>query len=344
MASVKKTMELAQLNHQSLFVYDHQDGLDKVYLVAFPESANDEALAALLRYGRQLQAVVNLDAWPAGEGPTGDAHHIGKSVPVDLCVERLREFAPALRDWDFHGCEGAERIVVRSFSRSDVLSQESAESFLLEALCHGEEKVVNIWMTPISPLALSASGDVKALALELDCPLVSRADVVDRRHDHPRLLKHTGVVRQKLLGSDFEVHSFYSSLDQRYHWAFSSVDFKAGDSATLTRIEFECLTGHVFGSTLCSCSQHMEESLRRISADGMGLLVYLRQGPAFSLASSNCQFDDGDVGEEAKWNASLILKHFGIERVQLLEGSIAQRKFLAEHGIVVEGGEDFSRH
>lgn len=335
-------MDLCQLSGESLFIYDHQDGPDKVYLVSFPDHADDEALAALLRYGRQLQAVVNLDAWSEGEGPTGDAHQLGRSIPIDLCVESLRDFASSLRDWSFHDCHGDERIVVRSFSRSDVLSQKSAESFILEALCHGAQQVVNIWMTPISRLATSPSRDLRALALELGCPLVSRADVVDRRHDHPRLLKHTGVVRQKLLGADFEVHSFYSSLDQRYHWAFSSVDFKAHEAAALTRIEFECLTGHVFGSTLCSCSQHMEDSLRRISAEGSGLLVYLRQGPAFSMESSSCQFND--VDEEAKWNASLILKYFGIDRVQLLRGSSAQRRFLTEHGIVVEPEQNLPGH
>ena len=62
-----------------LWVYYHDvEGPFRAYLVAFPLSSSSAALDGVLRYGRQLQAFVNLDAWPEGEGPPA-MHPIGES-------------------------------------------------------------------------------------------------------------------------------------------------------------------------------------------------------------------------------------------------------------------------
>ena len=45
----------------------------------------------------------------------------------------------------------------------------------------------------------------------------------------------------------------------------------------LVRIHSECLTGDVFGSRRCDCGPQLDESMRRIAARGVGVVVYLRQ-------------------------------------------------------------------
>jgi 3,4-dihydroxy 2-butanone 4-phosphate synthase / GTP cyclohydrolase II len=45
----------------------------------------------------------------------------------------------------------------------------------------------------------------------------------------------------------------------------------------LVRIHSECLTGDIFGSARCDCGPQLQESLRRIEAEGRGVILYLRQ-------------------------------------------------------------------
>lgn len=48
-------------------------------------------------------------------------------------------------------------------------------------------------------------------------------------------------------------------------------------SAVLCRIQSECLTSEVFGSLRCDCKSQLDLSMSRISKEGRGILLYLRQ-------------------------------------------------------------------
>jgi len=54
-------------------------------------------------------------------------------------------------------------------------------------------------------------------------------------------------------------------------------DALGGDEPVLVRVHSECLTGDLFGSRRCDCGQQLEESLRILSREGRGILLYLRQ-------------------------------------------------------------------
>jgi 3,4-dihydroxy 2-butanone 4-phosphate synthase/GTP cyclohydrolase II len=45
----------------------------------------------------------------------------------------------------------------------------------------------------------------------------------------------------------------------------------------LVRLQSSCLTGTALGALLCDCRQQTEESLRRISHEGVGIVLYLDQ-------------------------------------------------------------------
>ena len=45
----------------------------------------------------------------------------------------------------------------------------------------------------------------------------------------------------------------------------------------MVRVHSECLTGDVMGSKRCDCREQLLESLKRIEAEGEGVLLYLRQ-------------------------------------------------------------------
>ncbi len=48
----------------------------------------------------------------------------------------------------------------------------------------------------------------------------------------------------------------------------------AGRSEVLTRVHSACITGDVFGSMRCDCGEQLTESMRRVAAEGHGVIVY----------------------------------------------------------------------
>jgi 3,4-dihydroxy 2-butanone 4-phosphate synthase/GTP cyclohydrolase II len=51
----------------------------------------------------------------------------------------------------------------------------------------------------------------------------------------------------------------------------------AGRRDVLVRVHSECLTGDVFGSQRCDCGEQLAEAMKRIEAEGLGVVLYMRQ-------------------------------------------------------------------
>jgi len=75
---------------------------------------------------------------------------------------------------------------------------------------------------------------------------------------------------------EFTIHGFLDEADGKEHVAISYGDL-TGDDPVLARIHSECLTGDAFFSNRCDCGPQLKEAMRRISARGRGVILYLRQ-------------------------------------------------------------------
>lgn len=51
----------------------------------------------------------------------------------------------------------------------------------------------------------------------------------------------------------------------------------AGKSNVLARLHSECMTGDIFKSQRCDCGDQLQNALRKIDAEGTGVVLYLRQ-------------------------------------------------------------------
>ena len=115
---------------------------------------------------------------------------------------------------------------------------------------------------------------LEVFAAEHGIPLISIADLVDHRWRTEAV-----VSREADLPTDagtFRAHGYRLLLDGSEHIALVYGDV-AGKSGVLTRVHSECLTGDVFGSARCDCGEQLEESMRRIVAEGEGVVVYDRR-------------------------------------------------------------------
>ncbi|MCM0045248.1 MAG: GTP cyclohydrolase II [Burkholderiaceae bacterium] len=74
----------------------------------------------------------------------------------------------------------------------------------------------------------------------------------------------------------FELHAFLEPSTGKEHLAITLGDVSDG-APVLARLHSECLTGDTLFSQRCDCGAQLENALKRIAAEGRGILLYLRQ-------------------------------------------------------------------
>jgi 3,4-dihydroxy 2-butanone 4-phosphate synthase/GTP cyclohydrolase II len=91
-----------------------------------------------------------------------------------------------------------------------------------------------------------------------------------------RAAVHAATAQLPTKYGDFRIHVYRDVPTGKEHAAIVKGDV-GGPAPVLVRIHSECLTGDIFGSKRCDCGAQLQESMRRISAEGRGLVLYLRQ-------------------------------------------------------------------
>ena len=119
----------------------------------------------------------------------------------------------------------------------------------------------------------------------------------------------------------------------------------------LVRIHSQCLTGDVFGSLRCDCRLQLEMALKKISAEGAGILLYEQQeGRGIGLMAKLKAYELQDHGrdtveanEELGFAADCrayelpgeVLKLLGVARVRLMTNNPEKVAALESAGIAV---------
>src|SRR3954471_10965038 len=76
--------------------------------------------------------------------------------------------------------------------------------------------------------------------------------------------------------AQFTLHAFVEKSTGKEHLAMVLGDIGNGEPV-LARVHSECLTGDVLFSQRCDCGAQLEGALKKIAAEGRGVLLYLRQ-------------------------------------------------------------------
>jgi GTP cyclohydrolase II len=150
----------------------------------------------------------------------------------------------------------------------------------------------------------------------------------------------------------FRIAAFWNNRDGKDHIAIIKGSITGAESVP-TRLHSECLTGDALGSLRCDCRDQLEAALRRIEADGQGLILYLRQeGRGIGLLNKIRAYALQDQGmDTVEANLALgfkdderdyaiaaqMLRCLDVRSIQLMTNNPNKLKQLEAQGVVVTG-------
>lgn len=130
-------------------------------------------------------------------------------------------------------------------------------------------------------------------------------------------------------------------------------ELQSTDVPPLVRLHSACLTSEALGSTRCDCRDQLDEAIRRVGAEGKGLVVYFvdHEGRGIGIEGKLAAYALQDGGKDTvEANLALgfpvddrdfsaavdLLRSLGLSRVRLMTNNPNKVRALEEGGIAVE--------
>jgi 3,4-dihydroxy 2-butanone 4-phosphate synthase / GTP cyclohydrolase II len=180
--------------------------------------------------------------------------------------------------------------------------------------------------------------------------IITIKDLIEYRRVSEKLVTRLVTTTMPSKYGDFISHLYEDDITGDHHIALVKGEVE-GAEHVLIRVHSQCLTGDVFGSMRCDCGDQLQQGLKRISDEGCGVLLYMRQeGRGIGLANKLRAYALQDQGHDTvEANEALglpvdardygigsqILADLGLTTIRIMTNNPAKRIGIEGYGLKV---------
>jgi 3,4-dihydroxy 2-butanone 4-phosphate synthase / GTP cyclohydrolase II len=180
-------------------------------------------------------------------------------------------------------------------------------------------------------------------------PLVSIADLIRYRLRHEVLVHRIADTVIPTMHGHFRAIGYRSTVDASAHVALVHGEIGDGEDV-LVRVHAECPLGDIFGSELCRCQEKLRRSLAMISAEGRGVLVYVRPqadqvlGADRPVLGHSAPEDLTAGSDDLEYGTGTqILRDLGLRSMRLITAHPGRRYRVEPFGLTITGTREVAQ-
>jgi len=190
--------------------------------------------------------------------------------------------------------------------------------------------------------------DLRRFAGRHKLKIISVDQLISYRKQNEKLIERVTETVLPTEYGEWRAIAYKSAIDADEHIAIVMGDID-GEESVLVRVHSQCLTSDVFGSQRCDCGEQLRDSMRMISDEGRGVIVYMRQeGRGIGLHNKLRAYALQDGGlDTVEANEALgfpadrrdfgigmqILLDLGLKNIRILTNNPAKRAGLEGYGL-----------
>lgn len=187
-------------------------------------------------------------------------------------------------------------------------------------------------------------------AKQFGIKIITIKDLIAYRIQTESLVEKGETVHLPTKFGDFMLTPFRQKSNGQEHIALTKGTWGKNEPI-LVRVHSSCATGDIFGSLRCECGEQLEEAMRRIEAEGKGVLVYMNQEgrgiglmnkiKAYKLQENGYDTVDANIhlgfqpDERDYGVGAQILRELGVSKMKLMTNNPTKRIGLESYGLEI---------